>query len=213
MARESVMAATDSHSILPIVLGAVEVVRGGGQAPTSVRCDVRESYPAPSATGHQAQELFRTLEGRTLPEIPITTDHVVAETITLIQATVKRDAHARAAFVGERLRCEKLARICRTSFEEQLDTFACLKQHEDKATSALDGGREVKLRAAYRCRWVKEGSRRPRPGSTSGGVQAATCRVRRRGTDPGDDPDRRGPGRAGRSARGWRGIGAAPVTA
>jgi len=29
----------------------------------------------------QAQELLRTLEGRTLPEILITTDHVVSETV------------------------------------------------------------------------------------------------------------------------------------
>lgn len=86
----------------------------------------------------QAQELFRTLEGRTLPEILITTDHVVSETITLIQATVKRNAHARAVFVGEKLYSEKLARIYRTTFEEQVEAFAYLKQHEDKGYSAVD---------------------------------------------------------------------------
>jgi predicted nucleic acid-binding protein len=86
----------------------------------------------------QAQELFQTLEGRNLPEVLITTDQVVSETITLIQATVKRNAHTRAIFVGEKLYSEKLARIYRTSFEEQLDAFAYLKQHEDKGYSAVD---------------------------------------------------------------------------
>lgn len=86
----------------------------------------------------QAQELFRTLEGRVLPETLITTDLVVSETITLIQATVKRNAHARAVFVGEKLYSEKLARIYRTSFEEQLEAFAYLKQHQDKGYSAVD---------------------------------------------------------------------------
>ena len=85
-----------------------------------------------------ATELLGTLEGHRLPELLITTDHIVSETITLIQATVKRNAHTRAAFVGEKLYSERLARIYRTSFEEQLEAFAYLKLHEDKGYSAVD---------------------------------------------------------------------------
>jgi predicted nucleic acid-binding protein len=86
----------------------------------------------------QAQELLRTLEGQRLPDVLITTDQVVSETITLIQATVKRNAHARAVFVGEKLISEKLARIYRTTYEEQLEAFTYLKQHQDKGYSMVD---------------------------------------------------------------------------
>jgi predicted nucleic acid-binding protein len=86
----------------------------------------------------QAQDLLRTLEGRRLPELLITTDQVVSETITLIQTTVKRNAHARAVFVGEKLYSEKIARIYRTSYDEQLEGFAYLRQHQDKDYSAVD---------------------------------------------------------------------------
>jgi hypothetical protein len=43
---------------------------------------------------------------------------------------VKRNAHARAVFVGEKLYSEKLARIYRTSFAEQIEAFTYLKQHQ-----------------------------------------------------------------------------------
>ena len=86
----------------------------------------------------QARNLLRTLEGQSLPETLITTDHVVSETITLVQATVKGNAHARAVFVGEKLYSERLARIHRSSFEEQLEAFAYLKRHQDKSYSSVD---------------------------------------------------------------------------
>ena len=38
----------------------------------------------------QARELLETLEGRALSEVLVTTDHVVMETLTLIQTTVTR---------------------------------------------------------------------------------------------------------------------------
>jgi predicted nucleic acid-binding protein len=85
----------------------------------------------------QARELLESLTGRNLPEILITTDHVIFETITLIQTTVRRNAHQRAVFVGEKLYSERLARIHRTSYEEQREAFAYLKQHDDKPYSAV----------------------------------------------------------------------------
>lgn len=86
----------------------------------------------------QAKALLLTLEGQKLSDALITTDHVIFETITLIQATVKRNAHARAVQVGEKLYGERLARIYRTTFDEQLEAFAYLKQHRDKEYSAVD---------------------------------------------------------------------------
>jgi predicted nucleic acid-binding protein len=85
-----------------------------------------------------ARELLETLEGRALSEVLVTTDHVVMETLTLIQTTVTRNAHARAIRVGQQLYSEKLARIYRTTFEEQLEAFAYLQKHEDKGYSAVD---------------------------------------------------------------------------
>jgi predicted nucleic acid-binding protein len=86
----------------------------------------------------KARELMDTLRGRTLSDVLITTDHVVFETLTLIQTTVERNFHARAVEVGEQLYSQKLARIHRTSFEEQLEAFAYLRQHKDKRYSAVD---------------------------------------------------------------------------
>jgi len=86
----------------------------------------------------QANELLQTLQGRKLTDELLTTDYVICETLTLIQTTVKRNAHARAVHVGERLYSGKLARIHRVTFEEQLDAFAYLKQHGDKPYSAVD---------------------------------------------------------------------------
>jgi predicted nucleic acid-binding protein len=86
----------------------------------------------------KAREMLETLQGRTLSDVLITTDHIVMETLTLIQTTVKRNANARATQVGEQLYGEKLARLYRTSFEEQLEAFAYLRQHKDKDYSAVD---------------------------------------------------------------------------
>lgn len=90
------------------------------------------------ARHRQAQELLATLEGRTLSDVLITTDHIIFETLTLIQTTVKRNAHARAVWLGGLLYGEKIARIYRTSFSEQIQAFDYLKQHKDKAFSAVD---------------------------------------------------------------------------
>ena len=60
------------------------------------------------------------------------------EILTLIQTTVEKNFHARAVEVGELLYGEKLARIHRATFEEQLEAFAYLRQHADKRYSAVD---------------------------------------------------------------------------
>ncbi len=50
------------------------------------------------------------------------------ETLTLIQTTVTRNAHARAVRVGEQLYSEKLARLHRTTAEEETAAFEYLKK-------------------------------------------------------------------------------------
>lgn len=80
-------------------------------------------------------EVFRTFESSNLPELLLTTDHVVFETITFL---VKKASHERAIFVGERLYSGKLARIHQASFEEQMAAFEYLKRHRDKTYSAVD---------------------------------------------------------------------------
>jgi predicted nucleic acid-binding protein len=86
----------------------------------------------------QAHELLGTLSGRTLSDQLLTTDHVIGEVLTLVQTTVSRNAHARAVFVGERLFGGNLARIHHVTFGEQLEAFSYLRQHQDKAYSAVD---------------------------------------------------------------------------
>jgi predicted nucleic acid-binding protein len=119
----------------------------------------------------QARALLETLQGLRLPEILITTDHVVFETITLIQATVRKNAHERAVLVGEKLYGERLARIYRASFEEQQQAFAYLKQHRDKPYSAVDCLSFVVMeKLAIREAWTFDGhfahrfTARPGPG-------------------------------------------------
>lgn len=80
-------------------------------------------------------EVFEEFEGRNLPEILVTTDHVVFETITL---TRYRISHERAVFVGERLYSERMARIHQASFEEQRAAFDYFKRHSDKKYSTVD---------------------------------------------------------------------------
>lgn len=83
----------------------------------------------------RCREVFETFKDRRLPELFLTTDHVVFETITLTRAKV---GHERAVFVGERLYSEKMARIYQTSFEEQRAAFEYFKRHDDKKYSTID---------------------------------------------------------------------------
>ncbi len=74
-------------------------------------------------------------EGRLLPEILVTTDIIVIETITLAR---RRASHKAAAYIGEHLYSEKLAHIYRTSFEEHRAAFEYFKRYDDKKYSAVD---------------------------------------------------------------------------
>jgi predicted nucleic acid-binding protein len=80
-------------------------------------------------------EVFNALQGRNLPELLVTTNHVVFETITLAQA---RAGHELAVKAGDILYSEKLARIHQASLEEEMRAFEYLRQHRDKHYSAVD---------------------------------------------------------------------------
>ncbi len=85
---------------------------------------------------HQrVRAVFDEFRGQALPQLLLTTDIVVLETITLARARV---SHQLATYVGERLYSEKVAQIYRTNFEEQRAAFDYFKRHSDKKYSAID---------------------------------------------------------------------------
>jgi predicted nucleic acid-binding protein len=83
----------------------------------------------------RAVEAFQSLQGHRLNETLLTTNSVVLEAITVSRYEV---GHALAVTTGETLYSEKLARIHRTSAEEEAAAFEYLKQHSDKEYSAVD---------------------------------------------------------------------------
>jgi predicted nucleic acid-binding protein len=80
-------------------------------------------------------EVFREFRGQRLPELLLTKDQVVIETITL---TRMRLSHEAAVFAGERLYGEKIARIHETTLEEHKAAFDYLRKHTDKDYSPVD---------------------------------------------------------------------------
>ena len=83
----------------------------------------------------RAQKAFEAFEGRKLRDLFLTTNNVVLETITV---TGRQGGNRLAVEVGELLYTEKLARIYRTTPEDELAALAYRKQHLDKRYSAVD---------------------------------------------------------------------------
>ena len=79
-------------------------------------------------------EVFRTFKNLRLADHLVTTNHVIAETITL---TLKI-GHDQATRIGEQLYAEKLARIHWASPEEERAAFAYFKRHHDQTYSFVD---------------------------------------------------------------------------
>jgi len=80
-------------------------------------------------------EVWQTLRGRRLPELLVTTNHVVMECITLTRVRI---GHQAAVVMGERLYGEKMAQIHRTGAQDERAAFEYLKKHRDKEYSAVD---------------------------------------------------------------------------
>jgi predicted nucleic acid-binding protein len=79
-------------------------------------------------------EVFRTFKGVRLSDELLTTNHVIAETITL----TRRLGHDAAAKLGERLYSEKLARIHWTMPDEERQAFDYFRRHSDQVYSFTD---------------------------------------------------------------------------
>jgi uncharacterized protein len=80
-------------------------------------------------------EVFASLEGQVLPERLLTSNHVVAETITLAQVRIGHDAAVR---MGRDLYSQKLARIHWATSEQEKAAFSYLERHQDQKYSFVD---------------------------------------------------------------------------
>jgi hypothetical protein len=83
----------------------------------------------------RAVEALEGFQNRRLKDLLLTTNNVVLETITVARYEA---GHALAVKAGEMLYSEKLARLHRTTAEEEAAAFAYLRKHEDKEYSAVD---------------------------------------------------------------------------
>ena len=92
---------------------------------------------ANDADHERVRQVFEELDLKRLPELCVTTNHVVAETITLAR-DIRVLGHDSAVRLGERLYAEKLARIHWATPEEEREAFAYFKRHHDKDYSFVD---------------------------------------------------------------------------
>ena len=79
-------------------------------------------------------EVFREFENRRLRDHLITTNHVIAEAITL---TLKV-GHDKAVKLGDQLYGEKLARVHWATPDEERAAFDYFKRHQDQTYSMVD---------------------------------------------------------------------------
>jgi predicted nucleic acid-binding protein len=87
------------------------------------------------ADHERVREVFETIDPKRLPDLCLTTNHVVAEAVTLARSS---SGHDDAVQLGERLYAETLARIHWTTPEEEREAFAYFKKHRDKEYSFVD---------------------------------------------------------------------------
>ena len=83
----------------------------------------------------RAKGAIEEFDGRRLSDQLLTTNNVVLETITVARYEA---GHRLAVRAGEMLYAEKLARLHRTTAEEEAVAFEYLKKHADKEYSAVD---------------------------------------------------------------------------
>jgi uncharacterized protein len=91
---------------------------------------------------HQrVREVMEGFRGKRMADQVLTTNHVVAETITLVRYKGSRQskaAHALAVEVGSALHAGTLARIHWTTPEDERAAFAYFKKHADQEYSMVD---------------------------------------------------------------------------
>ncbi len=83
----------------------------------------------------RAAEALAEYRGQSLPDVLLTTNNVVLESITVARYEV---GHALAVRTGEMLYGEQLARVHRTTAEEEAAGFAYFQKYGDKSYSAVD---------------------------------------------------------------------------
>ena len=83
----------------------------------------------------RAREAFDAFKGQRLVDLFLTTNNVVLETVTVAG---RQGGNRLAVEVGQMLYAEKLARMYRTTPEDEAAALAYLKQHQDKRYSAVD---------------------------------------------------------------------------
>jgi uncharacterized protein len=89
----------------------------------------------------RVREVFKVYQGEPLGQLLLTTNHVIAETVTLIRKRGHPDPRARhslAVQVGEQLLAGTLGRVHRTSEDEELEALAYLARHQDQHYSFVD---------------------------------------------------------------------------
>jgi predicted nucleic acid-binding protein len=79
-------------------------------------------------------ELFQTFRNLKLHEHLVTTNHVVAETITL----TRKIGHEKATRLGDQLYGEKIASLHWTTPDEERAAFDYFKKHKDQDYSLVD---------------------------------------------------------------------------
>lgn len=87
------------------------------------------------ADHERCRAVFEELDPKRLPDLCLTTNHVVLETIRLTKWNLGQEA---AVEMGGRLYGEVLARIHWTTPQEEKDAFAYLAKHHDKRYSPVD---------------------------------------------------------------------------
>ena len=80
-------------------------------------------------------EVFETFRNQRLPDVLLTTNHVVFETIQLARS---RRGHPMAVSIGKELYSQKLTRIHWVTPEEEKSAFDYMIMYEDKNYSVVD---------------------------------------------------------------------------
>ena len=83
----------------------------------------------------RVREVFEEFDPKRLPDLWLTTNHVVFESITLARSSLH---HRAAVEMGERLYDESLARVHWATPQDEYEAFEYLKSYRDKEYSAVD---------------------------------------------------------------------------
>ena len=89
----------------------------------------------------RVREVLEKYRGRALADFVITTNHVVAETVTLLRMKAGADPQARHALAvrtGQRLLAEVFGQVHRATPDEEVAALAYLARHRDQDYSFVD---------------------------------------------------------------------------